>query len=925
MRNGVWSPASEQIEGFPGGAVARQGQHSVIFANNLATVGAIDMQAADGKEFRSHILGLSYRDTSTGSNVWVAEIKDCQGVISGTNTVLYPDAFTDVKASVRYTYTIAGLEQDILLEEAPPTPESFGLDSATTVLEVVTESINPPQPSIAESAGPVDPDQPLPDVDLDFGVMKMGRGKAFFLGDKPGSKAVPVSKQWIETEQRHLLIEEVPVPVFEQELNSLPQAQGASARTSNNKRLASKKRVLPKRRLAMKSDKQMTLAKLETPRPSLVLDYVTLSSSATNYTFQGNTTYYISGLVNLSGVTTIEGNCVLKFPISSTASIVTTNVVCLTRPYCPVIVTASDDPNFGESVGGSTISGFYGKIALDLSSAPSVPVLSNFHFYYMSNALAGANITMQDAQFLNCKTVFASGSTQPTLNNALAYQVGTFLNNSSAGTITASHMTSHFCTNFFANTSGTVRLTNCLFACVTNWQCTSTFTNSSVFLNSDTGVFQTVGGGAHYLAAGSPYRNAGTTNLTATLLADIRTKTTYPPIVYSNATIAVATTFIPQAQRDTDVPDLGYEYEPIDYAFGGSTANANLTFTAGTVGGWFRTASGWNHTGQGIHLADLTTTTFNGLAEAPAYWVRCCASQEGVNGLWQGGYGPGGITGWTNPNFNQTPTLNMTFTRCSTGGDYTNPFRDDNGYLIVNGVNSEFYTAGLGAYVSALSFTNCLFERVSLWTSWTDSGGASTNCVFRMRNCTVRGGNFGLARSSVSTPQQFPQYQIQDTAIDGATTNSWSDGANGSSSFTYFNYNAFLTGSPRLTPNGANDVLVTGSFNWQTSWLGNCYLPAGSPAIDHGSTTANLAGLYHFTTQTNQAKELISQVDIGYHLTATDSNGKPIDSDGDGIPDYTEDLNGNGTIDSGETAWNSAGDLGLKVIITRPKANSIIP
>src|SRR5689334_7755779 len=132
-------------------------------------------------------------------------------------------------------------------------------------------------------------------------------------------------------------------------------------------------------------------------------------------------------------------------------------------------------------------------------------------------------------------------------------------------------MTAHLCTNFFANTTGTVWLTNCLFVCTTNWQCTSTYTNYSVFLNSDAGVFQTVGGGAHYLTNNSPYRNIGTTNLPSALLADIRTKTTYPPIVYSNATITLPTTFSPQAQRDTDVPDIGYEYEPIDYAFGGTT------------------------------------------------------------------------------------------------------------------------------------------------------------------------------------------------------------------------------------------------------------------------------------------------------------------------------------------------------------------
>ncbi len=49
------------------------------------------------------------------------------------------------------------------------------------------------------------------------------------------------------------------------------------------------------------------------------------------------------------------------------------------------------------------------------------------------------------------------------------------------------------------------------------------------------------------------------------------------------------------------------------------------------------------------------------------------------------------------------------------------------------------------------------------------------------------------------------------------------------------------------------------------------------------------------------------------------------DTDGDGIPDIFEDLNGNGVCDSGETDWNDAADMGLKVWITQPKAGSMRP
>ena len=91
------------------------------------------------------------------------------------------------------------------------------------------------------------------------------------------------------------------------------------------------------------------------------------------------------------------------------------------------------------------------------------------------------------------------------------------------------------------------------------------------------------------------------------------------------------------------------------------------------------------------------------------------------------------------------------------------------------------------------------------------------------------------------------------------------------------------------------------------------------------ATGVSLAGLYHYTTQTSQAKETTSVVDIGYHYVAVDANGNPIDTDVDGVPDYMEDRNGNGSVDSGETDWQSATDIGLKVWITEPKSNSNIP
>ena len=63
-------------------------------------------------------------------------------------------------------------------------------------------------------------------------------------------------------------------------------------------------------------------------------------------------------------------------------------------------------------------------------------------------------------------------------------------------------------------------------------------------------------------------------------------------------------------------------------------------------------------------------------------------------------------------------------------------------------------------------------------------------------------------------------------------------------------------------------MTATNGFNWQSSWLGNFYLPSDSPLISAGDVTADQIGLSDFTTQTNQTPEGTAVVDIGYHYVA---------------------------------------------------------
>ena len=135
--------------------------------------------------------------------------------------------------------------------------------------------------------------------------------------------------------------------------------------------------------------------------------------------------------------------------------------------------------------------------------------------------------------------------------------------------------------------------------------------------------------------------------------------------------------------------------------------------------------------------------------------------------------------------------------------------------------------------------------------------------------------------------------------------------------------NAYSPSNGKLLDFPASDFELTSKPVYQTGALGRYYAPS-SEIVDTGSRTAAAAGLYHYTTQTDQSKDS-STVDVGFHYVAVDEFGNPIDSDGDGTPDYLEDANGNGTVESGETDWQSGTDAGLRVLITEPKRSANLP
>jgi hypothetical protein len=76
---------------------------------------------------------------------------------------------------------------------------------------------------------------------------------------------------------------------------------------------------------------------------------------------------------------------------------------------------------------------------------------------------------------------------------------------------------------------------------------------------------------------------------------------------------------------------------------------------------------------------------------------------------------------------------------------------------------------------------------------------------------------------------------------------------------------------------------------------------------------------------TSDAQQATAPATVGIGFNYMGTNSLPLYTNGDRTPDYLEDANGNGVVDSGEIDWQVAGDLGLAAIITQPANNSQIP
>lgn len=462
-------------------------------------------------------------------------------------------------------------------------------------------------------------------------------------------------------------------------------------------------------------------------------------------------------------------------------------------------------------------------------------------------------------------------------------------------------------------TGANVNAINCIFASVTSLSANGNTTfnglnngfysapsfGSSQF-PTDSNPFQSVGKGAHYLA-GSTFRNVGTTSINSTLAADLKHRTTYAPIVRTSD-FTGNTTLSREAPRDTDTPDLGYHYDPLDYCWSGlNLISATLTLADGVAVANYGTKgtvlrNGAQFVSEGTPTALNRLTRYTTVQEQPLAW---------------------GTTGATiallefNGNASPLPQVRLRFTDLSMLADTLSKrqlLNTAGGANVVSLLSLQdcqwrgLYHDGraLTGYVMSIALVNNLFERGNVSLGQNVGAGYQPFTLNCYNNLFVRGAA-GFSYDSPGTT-----WTVKDNFFD-------CDSLWGGAAAFNVSHNGYRSGLTSLGGSGNVTGLVPDYQNGPAAnWfgvVGRYYYPAGGGTtslknlLDVGSRSSAAAGLFHYTILSGQAKDGFSTVDMGYHYVSTNGSGIPLDVNSDGTADYAADKNGNGVIDTGETAW----------------------
>jgi hypothetical protein len=648
---------------------------------------------------------------------------------------------------------------------------------------------------------------------------------------------------------------------------------------------------------------------------------------------------------------------------------------CKTEPYLPAILTSVDDDSVGEVLGfsgqdGPPFTEANGIPYLDMTYAQSNSV-SNLRICFadqgVTTPVASRRLDVWDCQFVQCNygivNLVAGTGAKNSLHNVLFAACGAAVGASSNSVAIDGEQVTADVSDFCAAnaTPSSIALTNSIY-----WGTTLTASSLStinVAQSPNNTNFVSEGYGSYYLAANSSLHNAGTANISSRLQSELQHKTTYAPVpIAVNTTITGDLTLSPQAPRYTNgAPDIGFYYDALDYSV------ANLTVDGGNITVLPNTAiavrneyiaTNSTYSIEGFFIREGSSVISHGTPTKPNVFTAEKMVQEfpeigfatykSNQGWWFGG-----ITFVTDsePNAQNSPAAVYDFrfskfylpssdyhfwSGYDEYGDYALEVSPDSSmYLVLQdnqfhggrinlgNPDQNYYPATQVYPTGALSWINNSFENtaISLDPTYYRANGV-INCDMQLLayNNLFKGGNWMLLEPF---PASAGNWAFRDNLFD--KVNFLQD----ASQPLDFDHNGYWPLLPHDFPYGGSaselaassggtagggEVTLSNVPPYQVSAFGNFYLPASTPLFGAGSRSPADAGLFQYTTRLDQMKEGSEtsghMVNIGLHYVAATGN-VPKDTDGDGIPDFVEDANGNGqvdfnvTVNANETDWQN--------------------
>jgi hypothetical protein len=357
FEDGQWKLSEDIIESFPDGAVARRGPNKAIFSHDLNTDVVFDISAPGGTRLRGGVRAIQLTDLASGKSVVLATVKDkAPGELLPPNQIVFRDAFQGaVHADVVIAWKHNLFVQDIVLRSRPQIPDGVSTDS--TVLEIVTEFIEPPRPEIRQQVI-IEKDQPefVNDTIIHFGrlVMIGGNafaaegGRAYTVGWNPVTDGTPIRKQWhtLPDSGRTFLLESVRWKDLQPNLEKLEARRDNPVDQSQIRN----DRLWPKRLLAFKKRKPLQIASTDYRLGGYMLDLVIIPDQGTPTTFLGTETYYIKTYYGTSLHATFQPGSTIKY--KNNAYMYFYDSPIFPTSGANVVFTSRDDDSFGFRIQG---------------------------------------------------------------------------------------------------------------------------------------------------------------------------------------------------------------------------------------------------------------------------------------------------------------------------------------------------------------------------------------------------------------------------------------------------------------------------------------------------------------------------------------------------------------------------------------------